>query len=152
MTHFDVETVLNKRMKMSRLLFGISIGIAVIVGYFGFKVDAVYYLWAMYFVIMGALALPTINKCKSDMQDAKKLNLDSTLGKILDAFPEKEQEPNGNWIFFIDVEGKSEVEEFAVPVNPSLKENEIIRINHTKILKVPVSVEKIVKPTIQPSV
>jgi hypothetical protein len=137
--HHQIETIIKKKLKTSQLLLMISIIISMSVAYIGFRSGASYYLWAMYFVIIGALSLPNINRCKKDLLDFRKNMISYTEGKVLDVFPEKED--NGNWIIFLDVEGEKDIVEFVVPSKPSIQVESVIRIHHTNILKVPVKIE-----------
>jgi hypothetical protein len=135
----QIEPIIKKKLKTSQILLTISILISIGVTCIGFHSEPSYYLWAMYFVIIGALSLPNINKCKKDLLDFRKNMISYTEGKVLDVFPEREE--NGNWIIFLDVEGEKDIVEFVVPSKPSIQVESMIRIHHTNILKVPVKIE-----------
>lgn len=135
----QLEQTIKKRLQTSQLLLFVSIAIAGVVAFIGSNSGTMYYLWAMYFVVMGALALPNINRCKKDLLDYHKNLLTVTEGKVLDVFPEKEE--SGKWIIFMDVEGQKDVVEFIVPAKPSLQNETTIKVFHTNILKVPVKIE-----------
>lgn len=135
----QIEGIIGKRLKKSQLLLMISVVIASGVAYLGTQSGASYYIWAMYFVLIGALSLPNINKCKKDLIDYHKNILSHTEGKLLDLFPEKEED--GKWIIFLDVEGKKDIVEFIVPFKPTLTSDSNVKVFHTNILKVPVKIE-----------
>lgn len=135
----QLEQTIKKRLQTSQLLLFVSIAIAGVVAFIGNSSGSMYYLWAMYFVVIGALALPNITRCKKDLLDFQKNMLTITEGKVLDVFPEKDE--NGKWIIFLDVEGDKDVVEFIVPAKPSIQNETIVKIFHTNILKVPVRIE-----------
>lgn len=135
----QIEKTIKKRLKTSQLLLLVSVVIAGGVVYLGTIAGASYYIWAMYFVVIGALTLPNINKCKKDLLDYHKNVISYTEGKVLDVFPEKEE--TGKWIIFLDVEGNKDVVEFIVPTKPSIEPEKTIKVFHTNILKLPVRIE-----------
>jgi hypothetical protein len=135
----QIETTIKKRLKTSQLLLLISVVIAGGVAYLGATAGTSYYIWAMYFVVIGALSLPNINRCKKDLLDYNKNLISLTEGKVLDVFPEKEED--GKWIIFLDVEGQKDVVEFIIPTKPSIQAETSIKVFHTNILKLPVRIE-----------
>ncbi|PLS15072.1 hypothetical protein CVD28_24875 [Bacillus sp. M6-12] len=137
--HQQIENTIKKRLKTSQLLLFVSVVIAVGVAFLAQNAGPSYYIWAMYFVVIGALALPNINKCKKDLIDYHKNVISHTEGKVLDLFPEKEE--SGKWIIFLDVEGKKDVVEFILPFKPSIQPESTIKVFHTNILKLPVRIE-----------
>lgn len=138
-----VEKQINKKLRNSQLLLVASIMIAFSVALFGALTNQNYYLWAMYFVIIGALTLPNINKCKKDLVDYKQNKIAVTEGKVVDIFPEKEDE--GNWILFLDVEGQKNISEFLFPQKPSIEPNQTIKLVHTSVLNIPIQIEIVTK-------
>lgn len=135
----NLEQIIKKRLQKSQFLLLASVAIAGVVAFIGSSSGTMYYLWAIYFVVMGALALPNINRCKKDLLDFQKNVLTVTEGKVLDVFPEKEE--SGKWIIFMDVEGNKDVVEFVVPVKPSVESQTTVKVFHTNILKLPVRIE-----------
>lgn len=134
-----IEGIIKKKLKTSQLLLAASVLIAGGVAYLATTSGTSYYIWAMYFVVVGALSLPNINKCKKDLLDYHKNNVGFTEGKVVDVFPENKED--GNWIIFLDVEEKKGVVEFIVPFKPSISIEQTVKIFHTNILNVPVKIE-----------
>lgn len=139
-----IESIIKKRMKLSQLLLLVSIVIAVGVGYWGVKSNTNYYIWAIYFLFIGALSLPTINRAKQDLSDFKKNILNQTEGRVLDIFPEKKE--SGTWMMFVGHENTQKIDEFVFPSKPEIVVESQIRVYHTKILKIPVRIELIENP------
>lgn len=131
----DMEAIVRKRLRTNQILLGISIAIALVM----FYLKGIYIYWSLYFVLIGSLNLPTINKTKSDLHFFKKNEVDSTQGKVLDVFPEKED--NGNWIMFLEVEGEKDPIEFVLSAKPYVEVNNTVSISHTRLLKIPFKVQ-----------
>lgn len=134
-----VEKVISKKLKNNQLLLAISIGISLAI--ILYKRENVYIYWSFYFLFIGALNLPNINKCKKDLIEYKSNLISSVTGRVLDVFPEKDE--SGNWIIFLDIQGEKDIKEFIVSVKPEVEIDNIAQIFHTNILKVPIKIEKI---------
>ena len=131
----QIEKTINKRLRTNQLLLAISIILAI--GIVALKPSYLY--WSFYFMVIGALNLPNINKCKKDLNDYKKNELDSTQGKVLDLFPEKDED--GSWIIFMEVEGQKDIKEFTLPIKPSVEINSEVTVYHTKVLQIPTKLQ-----------
>lgn len=111
------QSILNK-IKLNQVFLGIcifaSIGVVI------WNID--YSIWAMYLTLIGALNLPHINKCKSDLADYKKGVLKSTIGTILDVLTET-IEGETKWTVFINSEDDKTPKEYSLSSNPNIKEN-----------------------------
>lgn len=136
----NVESTLKKKLKNSQILLSISIFISGIVVALGLATGSDYYIWALYFVLIGALTLPNINKSKKDLIDYKKNLLKETEGKVLDVFPEPDN--SGKWTIFLEVEGNENAVGFTFPSEPKIELDSTIKVSHTIILNVPVKIKK----------
>lgn len=137
----NVETTLKSKLRNSQVLLGIAILISFIVVAVGLMTGSNYYIWALYFVLIGALTLPNINKSKKDLIDYKKHLLTDTKGKVLDVFAETDN--TGKWTIFLEIDENTEPVVFTFPSKPSVDVDTTIKISHTIIFKVPVQIQKI---------
>lgn len=115
--HKEVVLMLRGKMKKSQIIFAIAIflGIGVAI----YSQEVMYLLMSLYFILLGALNLPNINRCKQDIYDYKNGKLKQIDGKVLDLFPNKDNNQNGDWIMFLGVGEGGEFVEFTLPKNPN---------------------------------
>lgn len=150
----QAENLLRRRMRTNQIIF--SIAIALGIGAFAcyiLKTNSLIFIGlAFYFVFLGALNLPNINKCKSDINDYKKNNLVEITGKVLDLFPEKDSEKDSkNWYLFLETGEGNHYIEFAFPSklseNITIEKN--VKIKYTKQTQLPVEIEPVGLQTIE---
>jgi len=131
------ETMIRKQLKISQLLLFVSILLAGAV--LLFSQDN--YFWALYFVLIGAMSLPNINKCKKDLINIKENALLIVEGKVMDIFPEKDG--SDKWIVFIEEAETKKMHEFLLPgtVN-ELKEGTDVQLYYSEKLKLPITIQQ----------
>ncbi|WPS85397.1 hypothetical protein SMD22_01855 (plasmid) [Brevibacillus halotolerans] len=133
------QHVINKKLRYNQLLLVISVVLAIIF----FFIQRGNLLWSGYFLLIGSLSLPNINRCKEDIILFKNNKLKSEKGKVLDIFPEKESGPN--WIIFLEVDSstrkKDNLLEFIVPIKPSVQEKQVVTVHYTPKMTIPVRIE-----------
>lgn len=134
----NIERFIYKKLRTNQLLLAISVIISVSV----VLIDTTYVYWALYFAFIAALNLPNINKCKQDLSDYKKEILGTTKGTVMDFFPETNN-PEENWILFLEVPEKKEIEEYIMSPAPDLKIGTEVEIYYTKLIHVPTKVKLI---------
>ncbi|MFF2531473.1 hypothetical protein ACFVS2_21435 [Brevibacillus sp. NPDC058079] len=133
------QLVINKKLRYNQLLLVISIVLAVIF----FFVQRENLLWSGYFLLIGSLSLPNINRCKEDIELFKNNRFASETGKVLDVFPEKEG--GSNWIIFLETDSstnkKDQLLEFVVPAEPGVKETQVVTVHYTPKMSIPVRID-----------
>lgn len=138
----QAENILRKKMKRNQLIFMSAIFLAI--GVFVYSREIMYLFMSLYFIILGALNLPAINKCKSDINDYKQNNLKEVTGKVIDLFPQKENEQeNKIWYVFVQTnEGNGEYIEFSLPQKPEevIAIDKNVKIKYTKSTQLPVEI------------
>lgn len=133
----DYEKIIKDKLRNNQLLLILSVILGM--GVFIMNTENVY--WAMLFILIGALCLPNINKCKKDLRNQKYGIIKITEGKVLDVFPEREGKEDSNWIIFLEVPGKKKIGEFIVPIKPEIEIDSNIKIYHTEAMHVPTKIE-----------
>lgn len=135
LSYEEFESIINRKLKTNQLLLLASIAIAVII----FIWDRNWVWWSLYFLVIGALSLPNINKCKEDKKLFKENQFKSVQGKVLDVFPEKEG--GKNWIIFLQEENKHKILEFVVNTQPNVSIDQHIVITYTPRMNIPVQIK-----------
>lgn len=133
----DYEKIIKDKLRNNQLLLILSVILGM--GVFIMNTENVY--WAMLFILIGALCLPNIDKCKKDLRNQKYGIIKITEGKVLDVFPEREGKEDSNWIIFLEVPGKKKIGEFIVPIKPEIEIDSNIKIYHTEAMHVPTKIE-----------
>lgn len=138
----QAENLLRKKMRTNQIIFTVAIFLAM--GVFLYSRESMFLFMSLYFIILGALNLPAINKCKSDINDYKNNELKELTGKVLDLFPQKENDKeNKLWYIFIQAdEDSGEYVEFSLPqkLEENISINKIITIKYTKSTQLPVEI------------
>lgn len=129
------EKVIHRKLKTNQLLLFISIIISLAI----FVLDRSYVWWSLYFLLIGALSLPNINRCKEDRKLFKESKFKEVKGKVLDLFPEKDG--GQNWIIFLEEENTSKLQEFVVSVKPNIEVEQFVVITYTPKMNIPVRIE-----------
>lgn len=130
------EKIIQRKLKHNQILLAASVLIALVL----FVIQNENVLWSIYFLLIGALSLPNINRCKSDRKTFNEKNFEVSRGTVLDLFPETE---NGtNWIIFVDdpSSNKAKVTEFVVPAKPEVNVGDSVIIHFTPKMNIPVAV------------
>jgi hypothetical protein len=127
------DGLINKKLRTNQLLFYISVLIALTV--FIFTQNP---LWSFYFLIIGALSLPNINKCKEDRKLVREEKFNIVTGKVLDVFLEREE--GVNWILFLENENKN-VLEYLIHGDPHVDQEGQATIYISPKMKIVVKVE-----------
>lgn len=150
----QAENLLRRRMRTNQIIFGLAIamGVGAFLYYYTRNQSLLYIGLAFYFVCLGALNLPNINKCKSDINDYKKDNLVEVTGKVLDLFPERENAENSkNWYMFLQTGDSGEYVEFTCPEKPeeaiAIEKN--VKVRYTKQTLLPVEIQAIEGATVE---
>jgi hypothetical protein len=143
----QAENLLRRRMRTNQIIFGVAIamGVGAFVYYYTRNQSLLYIGLAFYFVCLGALNLPNINKCKSDINDYKKDNLVEVTGKVLDLFPERENEKSSkNWYMFLQTGESGEYVEFTCPEKPEdIGIEKSVKVRYTKLTHLPIEIHPI---------
>lgn len=129
------EKVIHRKLKTNQLLLLISILISLAI----FVLDRSYVWWSLYFLLIGALSLPNINRCKEDRKLFKENKFNEVRGKVLDLFPEKDG--GQNWIIFLEEEHTSKLQEFVTSVKPSIEIDQMVAVTYTPKMNIPVRIE-----------
>jgi hypothetical protein len=139
LTWEQFDKVINKKLRYNQMLLCISVLFATV--FFFIQRDNL--LWSIYFVIIGSLSLPNINRCKEDRMLFQNNKLQTKSGKVLDVFPERDG--GTSWIIFLESDSlnkkKENLLEFIVPEEPKVKENESITVHYTPKMSIPVRIE-----------
>lgn len=140
LSHKEVVSMLKNKMQKSQIIFAIavfmSIGVAI------YSQAFIYLIMSLYFVLLGSLNLPNINKCKKDIHDYQNGEFKKIEGKILDLFPDKDNEQDGDWILFLGVGEDGEFVEFTIPKKPekNIVIDKEVTIKYTSKNHIPVEI------------
>lgn len=150
----QAENLLRRRMRTNQIIFGLAIamGVGAFLYYYTRNQSLLYIGLAFYFVCLGALNLPNINKCKSDINDYKKDNLVEVTGKVLDLFPERENAKDSkNWYMFLQTGDSGEYVEFTCPEKPeeTITIEKSVKVRYTKQTLLPIEIQPIEGETVE---
>lgn len=143
----EIKEILNEKMKKNKLLFISSIFSTCITIIYSLIFDfSLFYMGlSFYFLLLGVFTLPTINRCKSDLNDYKKGDTKEVIGTVIDVFKEIENNEDSKQFIFIKDTNTSKYLEFLCyfKLNEVVQEGVTVKIKYTKKTLLPLSIELI---------
>lgn len=131
------EKIIQRKLKHNQILLAASVLIALVL----FVIQKENVLWSIYFLIIGSLGLPNINRCKEDRKTFNEKQFGVIKGTVLDLF--RETENGKNWIIFIEdtSSNKAKISEFVIQADQeNLKVGDSVIIHFTPKMNIPVEV------------
>lgn len=143
LTKSQVEQLIQKKAKKSKILIFITLSIIVFISIINVKNNDIDLGWFIYFFLLELLCMPTLFNCSKDLRDYKNNKLILIQGQVIDLFAEDENKKDGNWILILTSDNVKGEVDYILPSKPEIKVNDFVSISHTKILNIPIKIEKI---------
>jgi hypothetical protein len=135
----EIIEKLKKSKQLITVLFIISAFLGTIC--FVFFKELLFYGTGFLLYLAATLSVPKINRVKEDIKNVKEKNLEETIEKVKDYFPEKGSGKANKWILITDFKDKEK--EYIINKDLNLKRDDYIRIKQTTATKMPVEIEKL---------